>query len=565
MPDEFPIQPQQKRVADRVENGNLLVYHGLGSGKSRTAIEAAKRLGGPYTAVVPASLRENFRKEIGRWGDPAQPAEVLSQTAVGMGRVPEQDPNTLIIDEAQRLRNPESQMARQVMRMADHAHRTVLLSGTPIVNSPGDLAVPLSILTGSDPDPKAFEKRYVTREPVSRGLTGWLLGAPKVTRPAIAHRGELKRMLTGHVDYHPPMTPEGVTRRDERVEVELSQDQQRIHRLLWNELPMLQRWKLQNNYPLSKSDVNGLRAFFTGQRQAALSTLPFMGSPDPETAYSRSAKLQEADRRLTETLKDPRAKAIVFSNFIDAGLKPYSTHLTGQGIPNAIFHGGLTDAQRRQAVNDYNAGKLRALLLGPSGGEGISTKGTNLIQILDPHFNEARSRQAAGRGLRFDSHDGLPEDLKNVQVEHYVGRMPEPGFFGRLLGHKRRPTADELVEHMAERKQRVNDQFLDLLKEVGSKEAATSTIHKLREAKRMSDAGDYAGKQNILRDLVSIVPHEFHIDSRRGRFVGLTHRRSGFKIHTPAETLAGITLTPATPKPLRELQHAPDASLHSEV
>ena len=64
------LQPQQKRVAKRVGDGeNLLVYHGLGSGKSLAGIAAAEGVGGPYTAIVPASLRPNYEGEISKFTD----------------------------------------------------------------------------------------------------------------------------------------------------------------------------------------------------------------------------------------------------------------------------------------------------------------------------------------------------------------------------------------------------------------------------------------------------------------------------------------------------------------
>lgn len=60
-----------------------------------------------------------------------------------------------------------------------------------------------------------------------------------------------------------------------------------------------------------------------------------------------------------------------------------------------MFHGELPDSVRKKAIEDFNSGKTRALLLGPAGGEGISLKGARLMQVLDPHWNEARSDQTA--------------------------------------------------------------------------------------------------------------------------------------------------------------------------
>ena len=105
--------------------------------------------------------------------------------------------------------------------------------------------------------------------------------------------------------------------------------------------------------------------------------------------------------------------------------------------------------------------------------EGISTKGTSLIQLLDPHWNEARLQQAKGRGLRFDSHAGLPEELKNVAIQRYLSQSEEPGFVGKyLLGKKRERTADEVLERLTAEKEQFNEQFRHLLRDVGTPKPA---------------------------------------------------------------------------------------------
>jgi hypothetical protein len=112
--------------------------------------------------------------------------------------------------------------------------------------------------------------------------------------------------------------------------------------------------------------------------------------------------------------------------------------------------------------------------LGPSGTEGLSFKGTKLVQLLDPHWNTARSSQSEGRALRFDSHEHLPIEDRKVQIERYIARTA-PGRLRSMLryvgvGADPAPATDDYLISAANRKQQLNEKFLNLLKQIGSKE-----------------------------------------------------------------------------------------------
>lgn len=498
---DVKLQPHQEQALARgtdSDHARLLLYHSLGSGKGLTSISIGERAGGPYTAVVPAALRQTYKKEQERFTDQRTPSDVLSYTQVAQGK-PVTKLDTLIADEAHRLRDPASQQARAFHQVADKARRLLLLTGSPVVNRPGDLAEPLSLLTGQKISPEDFEKRYLGSKKVWPGILPWLRGVPVGKEPVVAHPEELKALLQGHVDYYEaPKSPVPVNQED--VHVDMSPEQSRLYSAMWGRLPWLLRWKLKRQYPLTDEELRKATSFLTGPRQVGLSTYPFMGQgADPLKAFAGSPKLQAAWKSMQETLQDPRAKAIVHSNFIDAGLRPYAAQLAQAGIPHAMFHGGLSDAERRQLVEDFNANKLRVALVGPSGAEGISLKGSQLQQILDPYWNPGRSQQQVGRGLRYDSHLGLPDELKKMRVQRFVARLPL-GLKDRLLASlgldqsAKQRAADEHLRALSAKKEQRNRIFLDLLREVGSEKRsadATSAAGKARPT-----PGDAAGAAN---------------------------------------------------------------------
>lgn len=467
------LQPHQEQLKEDATNvpQRILLYHGLGSGKTLSSIGMAEAQGKPYTAIVPASLRNNYRKEREKFTDEETPADVMSYTSIARGD-PVDKLHTLVFDESQRLRNQESKQTQRALDLADKAKQVILLSGTPITNRASELAPVINMLTGRRMSSDEFTGRYVGESKKWPGLVPWLRGVQPVTEQHINNKDELKALLEGHIDYyHPSQSPVPVNRKD--VPVEMGPEQTRLYKAMWNELPWVMKWKLKNDFPMSNNELQKTLSFLNGPRQVSLSTYPYLRNKDYGKAFDQSTKLQTAHKNLTETLQDPRKKALIFSNFIDAGLNPYANRLTKDKVPNAVFHGGLNDEARKKLVDDYNNDRIRVALLGPSGAEGLSFKGTNLVQLLDSHWNSARPKQMEGRAIRHDSHLDVDEDLKNVEVQRYISKLP-PGLKARLLslvGRKPEPgkASDDYLIAMSQRKDDLNQQFVDLLKELGSK------------------------------------------------------------------------------------------------
>lgn len=474
--EEVSLQPHQKKIEDMAKDHPLrmLLIHAMGSGKSLSGIAASEARNEPYTAIAPASLRQNYQKEIDRFTDHKTPASVMSYSALGSGVMPPNNGN-LIFDEAQELRNPESSRSQEAILAADKAKQVLLLSATPVVNRPGELAVPLRMLTGEQMTPDEFENRYVSTKTKYPSLLHRIIGMGGKQEQTVNHAEELKAKLKGHVNYYDPGKPVVPTQYED-IPVEMGPEQSRIYQGIWDKLPWYVRYKLRHEIALTEAELKRTMAFLTGPRQVGLSTMPYQKNPDPLKAFEQSTKLQEAMKQLQAHLSDKRAKALVFANFIDAGLTPYSAGLAAAKIPHAIFHGGLSDADRKKLVEDYNTGKTRVVLLGPSGTAGLSFKGTGLTQLLDPHYHNVRPNQAIGRGLRFDSHTDLPEDMQNMRVQRFFSRLPK-GLMDRLasrLGFDRTSAtlaADDHLKNIAKRKEDLNRAFVDLLKQVGETNA----------------------------------------------------------------------------------------------
>lgn len=464
-----PLQPHQQRVVNRIrEQPGLVVAHGLGSGKTLTSIAAGEDLGGTARAVVPASLQDNYKKELVKHRGPPYGAsfEVESlQRAGRRGSVADAD--TLIVDEAHRLREGSGAAAKAIANA--RTKKRLLLTGTPFYNHPHDIAPLVNIAAGEKvlpADRDVFENRFVENvaaKPgfIARNLRGIEQGEVK----GLKNKEELQKILQKWVDFHENAKEGFPERRDVTVETPMTERQHELYTHLMGSAPAHIRYKIKKGLPPTKREAGDLNAFLTGVRQVSVSPGGFEAGMTPEQAAEQSGKVQEAVRRLEERLKqDPKHRAIVYSNFLDAGIDPYAAELKRRGISHGRFTGAEDKALREQQVRDYNEGRLPVLMLSSAGGEGLDLKGTRQIQLLDPHFNKEKLEQVIARGIRYQSHEHLDPAQRNVDVEHYVSTMREPGNLKKMLGKKRDVSSDEYLRQISAQKEHLNEQARELLR-----------------------------------------------------------------------------------------------------
>jgi SNF2 family DNA or RNA helicase len=114
--------------------------------------------------------------------------------------------------------------------------------------------------------------------------------------------------------------------------------------------------------------------------------------------------------------KNPRNKALVFSHFIESGMKLVTKRLDQLKIPYAHIDGSMTKKKRQEAVQLYNENMIKVLLISKAGGEGLDLKGTRQIFIMEPAWNSTTVEQVIGRGVRYRSHAHLPQSERKVHI-----------------------------------------------------------------------------------------------------------------------------------------------------
>ena len=159
------------------------------------------------------------------------------------------------------------------------------------------------------------------------------------------------------------------------------------------------------------------------------------------------------DKILEYCIKGPKP-IIIYSNWLSSGLEPMAKLLDSKGLTHFEFTGNKTDKQKKEIVNKYNTRQIDVILLSSSGAEGLDLKNTRQIHIMEPHWNNAKINQVIGRGIRYKSHQLLPNNQRIVNVYYWVAE-PENG--------KDKKGSDEYLYELSDKKVENMTIFLDIL------------------------------------------------------------------------------------------------------
>jgi superfamily II DNA or RNA helicase len=457
--------PHQRRAVDALKDSHgVIMYHGLGSGKTLTSILAGSEYGGA-NVIVPASLQENYRKEVSK-SKSKQQFNIMSYE--GFARNPPKDiaDKALVIDEAHRLRNPSGTRAGVIGEAAARAKKVLLLTGTPIQNKPHELAALVNLASGRHvlpTDENEFKKRFLGTKRVPRSFGEWISGKTPEYVPVVKNEKELQKALKGHISYYQPAPDieKYPLVSHENVPVEMHQRQARFHKLLYDQLNPFLKYKIKHALPPEKQDIGALNHFLNAARQISNTTEAF----DSHFQHEHATKINEVAKRIRES----PGNSVAYSNYLHSGVLPLSRKLNDMGIPHLAFTGEVSKNDRKKAVEMYNKGKIKALILSSAGGEGLDLKGTRTIHIMEPHWHEEKVNQVVGRGARYLSHSHLPEEHRNVKVFHYVAKLPKH-MFG-ATGN----SADEYLQEMGKHKKKINQVFLDAAQRGSVEKAAAES------------------------------------------------------------------------------------------
>lgn len=439
--------------------GALIVHN------TYSAINAARQHKLPLLAIVPAALRNNFKKELAADQFPHEARVVSYQEAMNKKDDPEfrafASKALVSFDEAHRMGQVTSSRSQLAADLP--AKKKLLMTATPLRNSPEEIA-PLvnAVSPGTFPnDPEHFNKNYLATREVPVGFWGRLKGVQPGHETVPVNLHHFAKAMKGKVDFYRSADRADFPSHDEKIiEVPMSEKQQASYDFVMGKYPTF-NYRVRHGLPLGRRADQDFQAFMIGPRQVSNHPGGFNSSATDRDAPKVHAMVDEIQHRYK---KDKNFRGVSYSSFLDAGINPLSRELTRRGIGHAIFNGERNDKERGEIIKNYNAGKTPVLLVSGAGAEGLDLKGTKLMQIMEPHWQEEQIGQVKGRAIRYKSHSHLPEDERHVEVQRFHS-VPRISAWDRMLGRGRSSdkSVDEFIYDMAKKKSAVNTAFTNAM------------------------------------------------------------------------------------------------------
>ena len=278
--------------------------------------------------------------------------------------------DTVVLDEAQHIKNGQSITAKSVMLL--NSKQRFIATGTPVENSLAELFSLFKFLS-----PKIFGTKKITRENLIDGNESVVTNILKGLRPLILRR--LKKDVLKEL----PEKSESI------LTVQLGPEQRKIYQ----DLKEHYRSKLMDKvekFGIKKSKIHILEALLR-LRQAACHP----GLINPNYKNSSSAKLDALMEKLN-IIRQTKEKVLVFSQFTQF-LKLLETRLNDESIEYCYLDGQTNN--REKVVEEFKSSSKKVVFLISlkAGGYGLNLTEANYCFLLDPWWNPAVEGQAIDR------------------------------------------------------------------------------------------------------------------------------------------------------------------------
>ena len=425
-----------------------LLADDMGLGKTVQAIAACallRELRGIERVLVvsPASLKAEWEEQIARFSE--LPARVvvgnrLARRAAYRGRTfftlcnYEQiladgddlldllQPEVVILDEAQRIKNWQTKTANAVKRL--HSRYAFVLTGTPLENRIDEI---YSIVQFLDPELLGplfrFNREFYELDAKGRptGYRNLEQLADRIAPVMLRRRKEeVESQLPSRMTktFFVPMTD---------TQLAVYEDYESgARRLAW----------LARRRPLTKEEHERLQKFLACMRMVCDTPTILDGE------RHECPKLDEIERLLPDLLSDPQRKILIFSEWVRMLALVRECAVTA-GVEFAWHTGSVPQLRRRAEIHRFREDpECRLFLSSESGGVGLNLQAADTVINLDLPWNPARLEQRIARAWR--KHQTRPVTVINLVSEKTIEH--------RMLGllDAKRALADGVLDRLGD-------------------------------------------------------------------------------------------------------------------
>jgi hypothetical protein len=404
------LRPYQRRglgwlqFLRRVGLGGCLADD-MGLGKTPTTLAHLAALDGPHLVLCPLSVVRNWQQEASRFtplarvlvlhgadrprGAAMHAAVASADIVVSTYHVAARDIDelssvawsTVVLDEAQAVKNPHTHAAKAVRRL--RADQRLALTGTPVENRLAELWAILDVVTpGLLGGEHTFRHRFAA--PIEREHDEAAAAALRqLTAPFLLRRTKADKSLV-------PDLPDKV---EQIAYAGLTREQAAMYQSVVDQL-------LADAEQAVGMKRRGLvLAALTRLKQICNHPAHALG--DGSRLAGRSGKLTRFDELVTDLL-DAGEQALVFTQFREMG-ELLVRHLHERFHLDVPFlHGGVARTGRDRMVQRFQAGEGSPLLLVSlkAGGTGLNLTAASRVVHYDRWWNPAVEDQATDRAWR---------------------------------------------------------------------------------------------------------------------------------------------------------------------
>ncbi|WP_432083189.1 DEAD/DEAH box helicase [Streptomyces sp. WAC 04229] len=414
----------------------------MGLGKTITLIalhlhrQTDPAAAGPTLVVCPTSLMGNWQREIERFA-PGTPVRRFHGTRRDLNdladgefvlttygtmrldteRLSAVPWGMVVADEAQHVKNPYSETARQLRSLGARAR--VALTGTPVENNLSELWAILDWATpGLLGRLGTFRRQYA--QAVESGED-----------PAAAERlARLVRpFLLRRRKSDPGIAPELPPKTETDRPVSLTAEQTGLYEAVVREALA----------EIAGADSMARRGMIvkllTSLKQICNHPAQFLKEDRPRIG-GRSGKLELLDE-LLDTILAEEASVLVFTQYVQMA-RLLERHLAARGVASLFLHGGTSVTARESMVRRFQDGEVPVFLLSlKAAGTGLNLTRAEHVVHYDRWWNPAVEAQATDRAYRIGQ-------TRPVQVHRLVAEGTIEDRIAALL-HRKRELADAVL------------------------------------------------------------------------------------------------------------------------